>query len=596
MCRIAGILSSDTGTAEKLVQIKAMCDSMRHGGPDDEGVWTNESGNICFGHRRLSILDLSSAGHQPMQANEGKLWITFNGEIYNFKEIRTELEKHGYTFSTSTDTEVILKAYQQWGTASFSRLSGMFAFALADLSQQKTYLVRDASGIKPLYYGIRGESLVFASEIKAFKYCGIRFDEDTSWKIFLLAFGHIPEPYSTLKNVHSLTKGHYLSFDHLTGTTSKICFKSFNFSPSVSSEADALELVRSSLSAAIERQLIADAPIGVFLSGGIDSSLIALLANRFQGKLLNTLSINLQETDFSEKRYQDLVTQKINGRHNEYYFRYQDFVRNFDAIMQSMDQPSTDGINSWFVSKCARENGLKAVLSGIGADELFGGYPSFRRMSLIEKFRKMPGAMLKLAESSKNIKWRRLYYLSYGHPVGEYLFLRGFYSPGTISSILDVEQQEIDRVLTSMPVPPELENLHGGNRASWMETNYYMQDQLLKDTDYMSMSHGLEVRVPFLDDLLVDAAMQISPELKFAPGLPKSLLINTFKDVLPEPVWNRNKMGFTFPFQEWMRRFDPIANPEHYTNPVSKKLIADFGKDQLHWSGAFALYHLENAS
>ncbi|MDF3079284.1 MAG: hypothetical protein K0S09_3173 [Sphingobacteriaceae bacterium] len=578
-----------------------MCTALRHGGPDDEGVFCSADGQVCLGHRRLSIIDLSSAGHQPMSNShpepvEGWLWISFNGEIYNYLEIKQELLALGADFRTHTDTEVILKAYEQWGEASFGRLSGMFAFALSDLRQQKTYLVRDPSGIKPLYFSDINGILTFASEVKAFKQSGSPFSEDENWKIFLLAFGHIPEPYTTLRNVRMLQKGHYLVRKHYTGASTTVAYKVFRYKPAITNEQEALEMIRQSMHTSLKRQLIADAPLGVFLSGGIDSSLLTLLANEYQGKNLNTLSVNLQETDFSEKRYQDLVTERAAGQHHEYYFRYQDFVRNFQQILSSMDQPSTDGINSWFVSKCAHENGLKAVLSGIGADELYGGYPSFRRISGIQALRKAPKKIFKLAEKSSNIKWRRAYYLSYEHPVGEYLFLRGFYSPGTISMLLDADQREVDRVLSSLPVHRELDSLHAGNRASWMEINYYMQDQLLKDTDYMSMSHGLEVRVPFLDDAVIETAMAISPELKYQKGLGKILLINAFKELLPEAIWNRNKMGFTFPFQEWMRRFDPIANPEHYRNPTARKLIERFGKDQLHWSAAYALYHLEHAA
>src|SRR5690606_30318645 len=201
MCRIAGIISSKSSSAETYQQVKAMCDTLKHGGPDDEGIYINAGGSVCLGHRRLSILDLSTAGHQPMSCMDDRIWISFNGEVYNFKTIREELVSAGYRFNTKTDTEVILKAYQAWGTDSFSKLKGMFSFALFDTNTNKVYLVRDAAGIKPLYYSTNNNTLSFASEVKAFSKTRLDFQKDANWKIYLLAFGHIPEPFTTLKGV-----------------------------------------------------------------------------------------------------------------------------------------------------------------------------------------------------------------------------------------------------------------------------------------------------------------------------------------------------------------------------------------------------------
>ncbi len=591
MCRIAGIISPNPDGLYS--RVKAMCDVMKHGGPDDEGIYLDSERGICLGNRRLAVQDLSRAGHQPMQAGDNSLWITFNGEIYNYKELRSELRELGHYFNSDTDTEVILKAYQHWGTSSFARLNGMFAFALVDHSTQKTFLLRDAGGIKPLYYSLHNEGLVFASEVKAFKKSGIVFSSDEHWKIYLLALGHIPEPYTTLKSVLSLPKGHLLTFNNKTHTGHIRKIFSYSYSSRIIEKAEAVAKVQEQLKLAVKSHLIADAEIGVFLSGGLDSSIVTLLANEFQGRQLNTLSIDLEETDYSEKKYQQLISRQTEGHHSDYRINYQDFKANFGEILTAMDQPSTDGINSWFVSKCAQESGLKAVLSGLGADELFGGYPSFRRTSTIKALKKLPKNVLRSAGKHPDLKYKRLFYLSYDNPLGEYLFSRGFFTPQTIADILDADVWQIDQLLQNYPVDLQFDSLNGGNRASWLELNLYMQNQLLKDVDYMSMSHGIEVRVPFLDRDLVQLVLSIDPAIKFSGLQPKSLLIDAFKYLLPEKIYKRPKMGFSFPFQEWMRTHQVVSDPAIYGNKTSAKLINRFNTDRLHWSSAFALYHVE---
>ncbi|WP_026899015.1 asparagine synthase (glutamine-hydrolyzing) [Daejeonella oryzae] len=593
MCRIAGILSDHSQPENLYRQVKAMCDSLRHGGPDDEGVFLDEEGKICLGNRRLAIQDLSASGHQPMPTADNKIHITFNGEVYNFRQLRVELAALNIQFHSDTDTEVVLKAYQQWGSESFKRLKGMFAFAITDLRQQKTYLVRDPGGIKPLYYSQQGKDLIFASEVKAFAVCQYNFPENADWKVYLLALGHIPEPYTTFKNIHSLPKGHYLCWNHQTSSANIQSFYSFRYSEQITDKEEAILKVQHAIDHSVKRHLISDASIAVFLSGGIDSSILALVADSYLKERLNTLSIDLEETDYSELKYQKLVSNLTSGEHRQVQINYKSFESNFSSVIRAMDQPSTDGINSWFISKCAKENGMKAVISGIGADELFGGYPSFQRTKTIHALKKLPKRFLRLAENHPDPKYRRFYYLSYENPLGEYLFSRGFFTPNTIARVLDAEHKEIDQLLGNFPGDAHFNTLSGGNRASWLETNLYMQNQLLKDTDYMSMSHGVEVRVPFLDRDLVELALSIHPDLKYSRTQIKPLLIKAFENLLPRQVWDRPKMGFSFPFQEWMKKYKSMSEPSLYKNKVSRKLMEDFGNDKLHWSSAFALYHID---
>ncbi|RZL32022.1 MAG: asparagine synthase (glutamine-hydrolyzing), partial [Pedobacter sp.] len=376
------------------IDVESMCDAMAHGGPDDYGLAGIDQYSV-FGHRRLSIIDLSSAGHQPM--NYEDLLITYNGEIYNYQELKIELKTLGFAFKTETDTEVILVGFKAWGTDLFNKLDGMFAFALHHNTNKQTYLVRDQMGIKPLYYSVEGKKLIFSSEVKAFTKTSYSFTENNDWKTYFLAFGHLPHPFTTLNNVYSLSGGNFLTWDHAEHTHQISNYKFNSSNKTIFSETEAKNQIKIGLKKAVEKHLISDASIGVFLSGGIDSSILTLLANDKVGENLNTLSINFAEEGFSEVKYQQIISAQTLGKHCSYQITQHDFNEHFDNIMQAMDQPTNDGINSWFVNKCAKENGLKAVLSGIGADEIFGGYPSFKRMGLIKMLKKLPIFIIKLS-------------------------------------------------------------------------------------------------------------------------------------------------------------------------------------------------------
>ncbi len=592
MCRIAGIIAQNTNPTSLLKDVKLMCDAMQHGGPDDDGFYADPTNGLVFGHRRLALIDLSARGHQPMHTTAEELIITYNGEIYNFRELRTELSIAGYHFQTESDTEVILAAYQSWGIESFQRFNGMFAFAIYDKAKQLTYLVRDPSGIKPLYYSIQQNHLIFSSEVKGFLQTSYPFVEEAKWKTYFLAFGHIPQPFTTLEEVFSLKPGQILSWNHRSETFE---INSFNQQPSVTtitSPADAAAQVNHQLEDAVNRQLIADAPVGVFLSGGIDSSIITLLADKQAGKNLKSLSINFGEKAFSEEKYQQVVTEITSGEHQAYLVEEQDLNVNFDLIMTAMDQPTNDGINSWFVNKYAKENGLKAVLSGIGADEFLGGYPSFNRMGIIKTLKKLPPFLLRLFGKLPSEKLKRIYYLSYHNPIGEYLFLRGFFIPEAIANILKISRKEIDELFEAFPIDEKIYQLSGSERASWFETNIFMQNQLLKDTDFMSMSHGIEVRVPFLDQNFLKTINNIAPQQRF-PKQKKGLLIEAFRELLPEAVWNRPKMGFTFPLQQWFIKGGQISDESLYIdNEFATQQILNFKAGKMHWSKAFALYQV----
>jgi asparagine synthase (glutamine-hydrolysing) len=591
MCRIAGIVSDSLGQAKIKSLVTIMCNAMQHGGPDDEGFFEDTAGGIGFGHRRLSIIDLSKNGHQPMVSAGQKVWITFNGEIYNYRELKHQLQTLGVSFVTETDTEVILQAYLYWGPAAFSKLRGMFAFALYDTFKEEVFLVRDTSAIKPLYYSTEKGQLVFASEIKAFKAAGLSNTADERWPVWLLAYGHIPEPHTTLKNVFSLPKGHYLHWKK--NKTYTITNYAETGSNHFITDLDAAEeSIREGLQMAVNRQLIADAPIGVFLSGGIDSSIITLLANSNKQQNLKTISLYFDEKTYDESQYQNAVLSKIQGENFKHLVKEKDFEDNFEQIKKAMDMPTTDGINSWFISKYAHDNGLKAVLSGIGADELYGGYPSFNRIKKLSYLSSLPKPLLWATNIIRVNNYNRLAYLAYGHPAADYLFLRGLFSPTDIARIIDIDSRQLQDILFGDIAIPQLgpyNELH----ASWFETNLYMQNQLLRDCDVMSMSHGLEVRVPFLDEDFIKVTQQIHPQLRFNKGRPKKILVDSFKNLLPEKVWNRPKMGFTFPLQQWMKNNKAITDESLYSGAFAKATIGKFKTGSLHWSKAYALYQIQ---
>ncbi|WP_255547604.1 asparagine synthase (glutamine-hydrolyzing) [Mucilaginibacter sp. dw_454] len=592
MCRIAGIISNKLSHDQRHNMVSLMCDALKHGGPDDEGIYSADDVNLTFGHRRLSIIDLTTNGHQPMTDVNRKAWITYNGEIYNYPELRSQLIKEGATFHSDTDTEVIVQAYLYWGTKAFSMLRGMFAFALYDAGKALTYLVRDTTGIKPLYYHIDGGQLSFASEVKAIKAAGITMQENPQWAIKFLAYGHIPEPYTTLNNVYSLVKGEMLCWNHQNSSAVISAYGTTARGTAITNLADAHAAIEHSLKTAVKRQLIADAPIGVFLSGGIDSSLITLLAEEQKHQDLKTVSIFFDEDAYDERAFQQKVFEQIGGEKFTHLVRQQDFNQFFPDALDAMDMPTTDGINSWFISKYAHQDGLKAVLSGIGADELFGGYPSFNRIAYIKYLRSLPNTLIKTFTNVAPDRYKRAMFLTQKHAIADYLFLRGLFTPPDIAALLNCDESQVYQALFSDEDKLNIE-CYNQETASWFETNLYMQNQLLRDTDIMSMNHGLEVRVPFLDEDFQQTVNSIAPQLRFAKNQPKKILITTFRNILPKAVWDRPKMGFSFPLQQWMRNHPAITDLNLYNSNKGKSIITLFNKNKIHWSKAFALYQIQ---
>jgi asparagine synthase (glutamine-hydrolysing) len=577
MCRIAGIVDSLRYQDQLKEDVDLMITKMIHGGPDGRGLFIEKT--ISLGHCRLSLLDLSSAGAQPMRSDDEKLHISYNGEIYNFHDIKKELISLGHQFKTVSDTEVILHAYREWGVSSFSRFNGMFAFALYDTTLQKIFLVRDPNGIKPLYFSTINNQLIFASELKAFQsFVG---EENPAWRTLFLAYGHLPEPFTKLKDVFSLAKSSYLEYNIINKTYS---ISKFKYKSDRAFENASIYDIAFELSNSVRRHLISDAPIGLFLSGGIDSSILTLLASK-QTAQLHTLSIYFNEGEYSEKHYQDIIVQLTKSDHHALLLTKEDFLTNVSTIQDAYDMPSNDGVNTWFISKYARENGLKAVLSGLGADEIFGGYPSFTRL-----------AQLKYAHQFKSIinkfsgllpgNLERLSFLKLDSAVSDYLLLRGFYAPNKIAAILNLQVTEVLEQLNTY-VPSTARKLNTVTDISLMEKEMYMQNQLLKDSDYMSMRHGIEIRVPFLDNDFLSLVDSMNEADVFPHPGKKEVLINAFTDILPKEIYNRPKKGFQFPFKMWLKESEYIKSQ---MNTSEKEIEYNaFTSDKIHWSKIWAL-------
>ena len=588
MCRIAGILHPSIPMDTLQQTVADMCALLKHGGPDDEGIFTEAKEHVVLGNRRLSLMDLSASGHQPMHYQQ-RYTITYNGELYNFTALKRLLESEGMVFNTTSDTEVILAAFSKWNTQSFNKLNGMFAFALWDNLEKKLYLVRDPAGIKPLYYSTYTGGVTFASEIRGFKPVNYLQKKNEEAAVYQLAYGFIPEPVTILAHVKPLPKGCFFVYDCKTNNTSLQSFAFFSFSNTIADEAVAKRQIYSGLQDAVKRQMLADENVGIFLSGGTDSAILAKLANNTEQKKLHTLSIYFEEENYSEKKYQDLIAKEINSTHHSILLKEADFHKNFSNVIAAMDMPSCDGINTWFISKFAASVGLKAVLSGIGADELYGGYPSFNRMKKTLLLSKLPQDLLNVSAKLDLKKYNRIAYLQLEGIKGLYLFLRGHFTPVQIAAQLGSYENDIWKVLQNTPVSASLERVSPKNKASWMEFNIYMQDQLLRDADVMSMSHGLEIRVPFLDDEVINTAFTINENIKYKGKLPKQLLTETFEKLLPEPVWNRPKMGFSFPFNEWLKNSPLVKELGHDKNIVTQQTVQDFMNGKLHWSRVMSL-------
>ena len=614
MCGIAGIYNLKTERETNFDRVVKMRDYLTHRGPDDRGVYFSADKRLCLVNTRLSIIDLTASGHQPMSDREGKVWISYNGEIYNYFQLRNELKTKGHSFNSNSDTEIIINGYKEWGIDGLlKRLRGMFAFAIYDLNAKnsKLILARDRFGIKPLYYYQDDELLIFSSEVGAIVKSGIiPVERNQKADIAFFIFGNIPAPLTTIKNVFSLAIGSYL----LIEDGNKRLVRYYDLIDSftglkLKDTEDIYGNLRSILTEAVNLHLISDAPLGVFLSGGIDSSTLVALASKTRDIPITTLSIIFDEEAYSELPYQKMITEQYRTEHRQIKVTEKDFYAELDNIFLAMDQPTVDGVNTYFVSRAAKQAGLKAVLSGLGGDEIFCGYESFKKIWLLKAINHLP----KLFRSAfaltggLNDRWRKLIYLQNNDYLNLYLTIRGLFIPADVARILDISEKEVEDVLNDFKlsaVPAVGGSAFGGssqlsalNPIDWLsytEINFYLQNQLLKDTDFMSMYHSVETRVPFLDHILVDFVASINSSLKIDKNIPKPLLVKSLKDMLPKEVVFRKKQGFIFPFNLWIKKrgrelLRVALSKGNINKRYASGLWCKFEQGKLHWSRAWAL-------
>ena len=544
MCSISGIW----GDVSRDV-VARMNHAQQHRGPDDCGVVS--CGGAILGNTRLAIIDTSTAGHQPMNDPQTGNWITYNGETYNFKDLRRELDQE--TWASNTDTEVVLRAYAKWGRDAFRKLRGMFALAIWDEKKQSLMLARDPLGIKPLYYYADDQRFIFASELRALLASGfVPRKLSTAGVDSYLANGSIQAPLTIIEGVRQLLPGHCLQVnDDLE--LHDVEFAIPNSESIDGNREEAVARLRSELEESVRLHLVSDVPLGVFLSGGMDSSALVALISRVGDQRPKTFSVVFDEAAYTEAPFSRAVAERFNTDHSEIRLSEDRLLDILPAAIAAIDQPTMDGINSFVVSSAVKRAGVTVALSGLGGDELFAGYPSFRRALKLGAMPQASKRFLRAASSvgkfalNGSVQRQKFWQLmhSQGLPEDVYRISRQLFSTDAVTG------------LTGREAGNNSSNGHRRhsdivNAISRMEMRGYMTNTLLRDTDAMSMAHSLEVRVPFVDLKLVDYVLSLPGEWKVSGG-PKPLLADAMSDLLPREFMTRPKMGFTLPFEKWMQ-------------------------------------------
>lgn len=628
MCGISGIIGIESKEASEPI-LRRMLASLFHRGPDEEGVLVAR--RVAVGTRRLSIIDLPG-GSQPVWNESATLAVVLNGEIYNFRALRRELEARGHQFRTLSDTEVIVHAYETWGDDCVHHLDGMFAFAVVESAgasekrPARIFIARDRLGIKPLYYAVRDGNFYFASEVRALIASG-RIERRISAEAIpsYLLFGSVAEPSTFVEQVFSLPPGCSLSLNPEAPVRTVEPKAYWNVQARLSTLAPPAgsapaERLRTLLEEAVATHLVADVPVGVFLSGGIDSTTIAALASRSQ-QGIHTFTVAFPEAEFSEAAIARRTARALGTIHSEVSISEAEMVSRLGEAVAAFDQPSADGVNTYFVSWAARQAGLKVALSGLGSDELFGGYTSFQatgKVARLARFarlvprplRSFVAARLKRSRSSRGSHdaFRKAFaaWLDPDILPHPYFFTRSLFTPQTVALGLGGGSSDWDSMGWSRWLASAVEQSLGMDEfttVSWLELRSYLLNMLLRDTDAMSMRHSLEVRVPFLDSALVEYLLSLPESAKCTKARPKSLLIDSVWDLLPEEVLEQPKRTFTFPWEIWLHgklgervaesltRWSPLLEP-HITSHFAVRVWKNFLKGHTTWSRPWSLYVL----
>ena len=552
MCGIVGIIGLNKEVSSS--KIHDMNKRIEHRGPDAEGFFIEDG--IALGHKRLSIIDLSSGANQPLFDHSNRYAIVFNGEIYNYQDVKSELD---YNWSSNSDTEVILAAYIKWGKACLEKLNGMFAFAIWDKAEQELFIARDRLGVKPLYYSFVNGVFVFASEIRSILASEIleaKIDENNLSEY--LRFLSIATPKTLIKDLFQLCPGHYLILKHNGFSIQRYWSLLDKPVPNLSNRQEVLKACKSNFVDAVKSRMVADVKVGAFLSGGIDSSAVVAVMAGLSKDPIDTFSIVFNEKQYDESEYSQFVANKYKTNHQAFLMKPADLIPNLDPFFKSMDNPTVDGINTYMISQLVAKTGIKVVLTGIGGDELFAGYVGFERWQSFQKFSwvfKVPifkpllSVINTVKKSRASLKLSDMFDSSSADLSAFYANSRSVYFGNELNYLLDKPILKNDSWLDLN----QTKDFPVLSQYSIAELSHYTLDVLMKDTDQMSMAWALEVREPFFDYKLIEFVLNIDDKNKFIKGSPKHLFVEAMGDLLPPEIVNRTKKGFTFPWNFWLR-------------------------------------------
>ncbi|HYH82245.1 MAG TPA: asparagine synthase (glutamine-hydrolyzing) [Longimicrobium sp.] len=615
MCGIAGCLAPNAGGV-----LARMLPCLAHRGPDDHGTFVSRTGAAVLGHRRLSIIDPSPLGHQPMRSADGRYHIVYNGEVYNFAEIRPELEARGHRFASHSDTEVVLAAFAEWGPRALPKLRGMFAFAVWDEAEGELFLARDRFGIKPLYYASLPEGrFLFASEVRSLLASGLvprQADRQAVWDF--LSHGAVAQPRTIVRGVRALLPGHWMRvrpggevvteryWDLEEATRARRAAAPLPY-------PEAVEAVREKLDEATRLHMIADVPVGAFLSGGIDSTAVVGLMGRHVHHPIRTYAVGFEarHAALDELKWARLAAERLGAEHTEVVVTGDDAAASFDALIDALDQPSLDGTNTWFVSRATRQ-GVTVSLSGLGGDELFAGYPPFRSFARSARLAPsgVPGLGQLVGATGGLIpgRWRIPLQFVAAPPVERLASVRR----------LMTEREKVAATTAAFraggPVEPPQARiaalmrraLEPVSQVSYVELTDYLRNTLLRDADAMSMAHSLEVRPVLLDHELAELAFSLPADYKLHGRQTKRIFTDAVADVLPREIVERKKMGFELPVGHWLgttledrarAAFSSASAKALFTEGFRRDALDGLGRQRARaprlWAYVVLLSHLE---
>ena len=587
MCGIFGIVSLKSKISEEMGF--KMKERLIKRGPDAQNFYISEDKRFLIGNTRLSIIDLSENANQPISNEDKSLWITGNCEIYNYKILRENLLKRGHKFKSLGDTEVILHLYEDEKENCLKKLRGMFSFAIYDEKEKELFIARDKFGIKPLYYYLDENFFIFSSEVKAI--VSLNFtNKDLDFEAIegFLCFGSIPFPRTIFKNIRILEPSHYLIFKD-----GKLFIKKYYYLNTKDKEKNYEEIKEKLfeiLKESVKLHLLSDVPVGIFLSGGIDSSSLLYFMKENKNEI-NSFSIKFKEREFDESNYSKIVSEKFKTNHFEYEVSAFDMKKEIENFINFMDLPTIDGFNTYFVSKIARENGMKVCISGVGADEIFCSYPSFfyipkilklKNLSFIFSFLK--NEKLKFFSKNKSLE-------------GAFFSIRGIFTPFNLKKILKFDSEFNPLIYIKNTINKEKFEGSLIDKISFLELRIYMHNQLLRDTDNFSMCNSLEIRVPFVDEKVIEYTFKIPEKYK----INKKILKDIMKKKLPDEILNRKKMAFFFPIKNWLKKGlrdfaeeNVFKNKDIFEIKEIEKIWKKFLNDKIHWSRIWAIIILNS--